>query len=316
MRFRSIVILCLLLSAFTLPLTSAAQDESCNLVTLLDGWARPSPAGAPNGAAFGLLVNLSDQADTLVSASSDVAEAVELHEMVVAADDVMQMRPVESGMRVEAGGYLELRPGGLHIMFINLKQPLVAGETIDLTLHFQGAGDVAVSIPVREMVDMDNPMGEGMAQPDMTPEAIASLSEWPESCAGVHFLGAWARSAAAGMPNSAAYGLLVNLTESDTVLVSTSSTVSEVSELHEMTMGEGDVMQMRLIEGGIVIPAGGTAVLQPGGKHIMLIGLTQELVVGETFQLNLTFEGGGEVVLEIPVREGAETSMSMGGMGS
>jgi copper(I)-binding protein len=137
--------------------------------------------------------------------------------------------------------------------------------------------------------------------------------EWPEACAGVHVLGGWARAAAAGMPNSAAYGLLVNLTGADDTLVNISGDAAAAIELHEMTMGDGDVMQMRPIEGGILVPAGGTALLQPGGKHIMMIGLTGELQVDTSIELTLAFASGSELTIEFPVRE--EAAEAMGEMG-
>lgn len=277
------------------PLASAHDDEACNVVYLFDAWARATPEGAPTGAVFGLLVNLSAEDDTLIGASTDAAEAVELHEVVMGAGDVMQMRPVESGFAVGAGDYLELKPGGYHIMLINLKQPLVAGETLDLTLNFEHLGEVSITVPIREMAE--NAMG-GMMQAEMTPEAMM----WPEACAKIHVVGTWARPSIAGMPMSAAYGLLVNLTDADETLVSATTAASEVVELHEMLMGDNDVMQMRPVEGGIVIPAGGTAWLKPGGLHIMLIGLTEALEAEATLDLTLTFENSGEMTVTVTVR--------------
>jgi copper(I)-binding protein len=87
-----------------------------------------------------------------------------------------------------------------------------------------------------------------------------------------------------------------------------------VAELHQMTMGENDVMQMRPVEGGIPVPAGGTARLQPGGLHVMLIGLTQELAVDATLDLTLNFAESGVIELTVPVQEPPEEGMSMGGM--
>jgi copper(I)-binding protein len=228
----------------------------------------------------------------------------------------MQMRPVEAGFAVEPNQYLELAPGGLHIMLINLTQPLVAGTTFELLLNFEHAGDLSVTVPVREMADMEG--GEGMNAdmqmlPEMTPAAMPqSSTEWGEACAGMHVVGAWARPAAAGMPNSAAYGLLLNLTDSDDVLVSASTDAAEVAELHQMLMTDNDVMQMRPVEGGILVPAGGIAQLQPGGQHVMLIGLTQELVIGTTLDLTLSFAQSGDIVLSVPVQEPVE--MPMGDM--
>lgn len=292
------------------PITSAQEGE-CNLAYLFNGWARATAEGAPNGAAFGLLVNLAGKDDTLVSASSAAAEAVELHEMVIGDGDVMQMRPVDGGFPVPAGGFAELKPGGLHIMLIGLKAPLLAGEMLPLTLNFETAGEVELSIPIRDMEAMGEAM-ESAAPMEATAEVMPM--DWGEECAGIHVLSAWARPAAPGAPNSAAYGLVLNLTSSDNALVAVQSEVAEAVELHEMVMAAGDVMQMRPVEDGIPLPAGSAALLQPGGLHIMLINLTGALAEGDSFRLALEFADGEPMTLTIPVRQPAEPMMPAGGM--
>jgi copper(I)-binding protein len=283
-------------------------EDGCDLVYLFNGWARSTVEGAPNGAAFGILVNLGAEADTLVSARTDAAEAVELHEMVMGDNDVMQMRPVEGGFVIAPNGYVQLQPGGYHIMLINLSHPLEAGEMLDLTLEFELAGEVSLSVPIRDVDAMDGEMShdmEGMDESTMP----APMMEWSAACAALHVVDAWARPAAAGMPNSAAYMLLLNLTESDETLVSASTDVAEAVELHEVVMGENDMMQMRPVEGGIAIPAGSATLLQPGGLHVMLINLAAELQVDDTLDLTLTFTEHGDVTLTIPIREPEEGEM-------
>ncbi len=301
MKFKALLLLALLLALASV--TAAHDDEACNVVTLFNGWARATPEGAPNGAVFGLLANLNTEMDVLLSVSTPAAEVVELHETIMGEGDVMQMRPIEGGLEIAAQNYLELAPGGLHIMLINLTEPLVAGDMLELVLNFEHLGEVTVNVPVVEMAE------DGATQAEMMPVAEV---EWPETCAKVHVLGAWARPAVPGMPNSAAYGLLVNLTDSEDTLLGAATEAAEVVELHEMLMGEGDVMQMRPVEGGIVIPAGGTAWLKPGGLHVMLIGLTQELEPEMTIELTLTFAENAEMVLTVPVQEPMEAPISMG----
>lgn len=297
MKLKAIFISWLLLLIVFIPSAGAHDDEACNVATLFEGWARSSPAGAPNGAVFGLLVNLSEEADTLISARTDAAEVVELHETIMGEGDVMQMRPVEGGLEIAPQGYLELTPGGLHIMLINLTQPLVAGGSFDLLLNFEHLGEISVTIPIVDMVEGENAT---MMQSETTPTLA---TDWPETCEKIHVVGAWARPAVPGMPNSAAYALLVNLMDTEDTLISAVTDVAEVVELHEMLMGEGDVMQMRPVEGGIRIPAGGIAFLKPGGLHVMLIGLTQELPADSTVDLTLTFAENEDITLTVPVRD-------------
>jgi hypothetical protein len=106
-----------------------------------------------NSAAYMVLMNESDTADTLIRASTDIAETVELH-TVIMEDGVMMMRPVTQ-IDVPASGETELRPGGLHVMLLGITQDLEEGDTVDLTLTFENAGDVSISAPVRTGPAMD-----------------------------------------------------------------------------------------------------------------------------------------------------------------
>lgn len=316
MRVKTLLFVAVAVVLALTPVMGVAQDaETCDLVSLFDGWARATVEGAPNSAAYGVLVNLGAEDDTLIAASTEAAEAVELHEMKMGDGDVMMMRPVEGGFAAPANGFTVLEPGGLHIMLINLTAPLVAGEELAITLTFEHAGEVELSLPIREMpaegaMEMDSELMDmdhgGMAMPNVE-------NPWPEACRAVHVVDPWVRPAGPGQPTSAAYGLLLNLTGVDDVLVAAAAGVSEVVELHEMTMGEGDVMMMRPVEGGIAVSAGGLAILKPGGLHIMMIGLTDELAAGAEVDFTLTFAEFGEVALTFPVREPMAQGMEMGG---
>lgn len=318
MRFtRIFTLLTIFLLLFSAVMGVAQEEESCSVQYLFNAWARSAMEGMPNGAVFGQLVNIGDEADTLVSASSNVSEVVELHEMMMGDNDTMMMRPVEGGFMVMPNSFVELRPGGYHIMLINLTQELIAGEMIELTLTFENAGEVMVSVPILDMSEMDG-MGNhsehqdhGEAHSMDMPMMDMPMMDWGEACAGVHVLDPWARPAMEGMPNGAAYGLLLNLTDAEVSLVSASTDAAEVVELHEMIMGDGDVMMMNQVEGGFVIPAGKATLLQSGGLHIMMIGLTGQLAVGDEIEINLSFSEGDDQVLTVPVREPEEGGMKM-----
>jgi len=88
-------------------------------------------------------------ADQLLSASSPAAGEVQLHEMAMEGN-VMKMRQVKD-IPVPAGGSVELKPGGLHLMFMNIKAPLAAGESVPVKLKFAKAGEVEVKMPVNAM---------------------------------------------------------------------------------------------------------------------------------------------------------------------
>lgn len=312
------LMLSIILIVYMIPITTSAQDE-CNFVGLLDAWAGATVEGMPNGAVYGYLVNLGTEADTLLTASTDVAEVVEVHETTIGDDDVMRMQPLPDGLMLTPHNYVQLQRGSYHIMLINLLQQLEDGSTFDITLVFESAGEVVVTVPVHHiehMMDMGMDMNHDETMGDMSMDTNHDdeMEDMPlivdEACAGVHALGAWARPGVA-MPNSAAYALLVNLGESDTMLVSSTGSVAEAIELHEMIMDDGDVMRMSPVEEGILIPAGGVAQLKPGGLHIMLIGLTQDLKTGDNVSLILTFDDDTIIELEVPVQEPIESAPMM-----
>jgi copper(I)-binding protein len=122
-----------------------------------DPWAR-SALKDGNGAAYLLLHNHSGNDDTLVSVSSDVAAAAEIHLSQLKADGTMEMTRQES-VALPADGEVEFKPGSYHIMLIGLKQDLKAGDNISLTLHFKNHEDISLTVPV---LDAENMGGSGM----------------------------------------------------------------------------------------------------------------------------------------------------------
>ena len=130
-------------AAFALA-ASAAQAAD---VMVMHPWARATPAGAQVGAAYATIENKGAAADRLVSATADIADHVEIHEMSM-ADGVMKMRQLTGGLELPAGKAVELKPGGYHLMLIGLKHPLKVGETIKGTLTFEKAGAMPVELKV------------------------------------------------------------------------------------------------------------------------------------------------------------------------
>jgi hypothetical protein len=106
--------------------------------------------------------------------------------------------------------------------------------------------------------------------------------------------------------NGAVYMTIKNGGQSDDTLVGAKTDVAKTVELHETKMDENDVMRMQPVP-NIPIPAGGSVTLQPGGLHVMLIGMQKELAPGDKISLTLTFEKAGPMTVEAEVREG--TSM-------
>lgn len=122
-----------------------AADSSS--IEISDYWAAPTPGGVEVSGGYLTIANESGQDDSLVGAHSPRAASVEIHEMIMDGA-VMRMRHVAS-LTIPAGESVTLAPGGLHLMFIGVTEPFATGEEIPVTLTFEHAGDMAVTLPVR-----------------------------------------------------------------------------------------------------------------------------------------------------------------------
>jgi periplasmic copper chaperone A len=98
----------------------------------------------------------------------------------------------------------------------------------------------------------------------------------------------------------ALYFSIMNHGSTEDSLLSLSTSAAESATLHETQM-DGDVMKMRELETPLVVPSGTTIDMQPGGTHVMLMGLKAPLKKGETLKLELVFKNAGVVQVEVPV---------------
>lgn len=115
-------------------------------VTIEKPWVRATAAGAKVGGGYLTIRNSGVAADRLVGASSPVAARVELH-VHLKEGEVMKMREVRA-FDIPAQGSFELRPGGAHLMFMDLRQPFKEGERVAVMLKFEGAGEVRTEFHV------------------------------------------------------------------------------------------------------------------------------------------------------------------------
>lgn len=132
-----------------LVLTGCAQQSTGPQIKIEDAWARPSAGADMNGAIYFRIVNDGKEADKLISAGTPSAQAAEVHESMADDNGVMSMKPREN-VEISADGEVEFKPGGLHIMLVDLKQPLVVGDEVSLTLRFEKAGEIVLNVKVRE----------------------------------------------------------------------------------------------------------------------------------------------------------------------
>lgn len=111
-------------------------------------FSRASAGRGRAGAAFMTITNTGDGDDRLIAAETDVSSLVELHAHRMDAQGVMRMREVEGGIPIPAGETVALQPGGLHVMMMGLERRLAEGETFPLTLVFDRAGRVEVTVAI------------------------------------------------------------------------------------------------------------------------------------------------------------------------
>jgi copper(I)-binding protein len=221
---------------------------------------------------------------------------VEIHETII-ENDVMRMRPVDA-LEIPAGESVEMAPGGLHLMLLDLADELVMGEAISVILSFEALAEV-------------------QTEPFEVVIGVPVLEEAPQNPPEIVVLGLWARPTAMAamhnghendpdmIPPSAAYMTISNTGDEDRTIVSASSDLAGVVELHNTLMEDG-VMRMFEMEDGVLLPAGETVELRPRGLHVMLMQLARDLVPGDALILALELDNGEVITLGVPVRDKME----------
>jgi periplasmic copper chaperone A len=124
---------------------------------LYNAYTRAMPPTARAGGGFVSVYNTGTEDDRLLSAASPEAENTQLHNMIM-DNGVMVMREFENGIAIPAGAVTALKPGGMHIMFIDAAKPFEKGTTVDVTLTFEKAGEITLKLPVGALGSTEMPM--------------------------------------------------------------------------------------------------------------------------------------------------------------
>lgn len=127
---------------------SSSSPDSGGLPTVSDAWVRPPVAADRPAAGYMTITNPGVDADRLIGASSPVATMVEIHETVAGESGMMGMQPVDE-IEVAPGTPVVLEPGGYHLMLMGVSDMPAVGETVEITLTFELAGDIVVQAEVR-----------------------------------------------------------------------------------------------------------------------------------------------------------------------
>ena len=141
-----------------------------------------------------------------------------------------------------------------------------------------------------------------------TPAADTSAAD---DAAALSMTGTWTKAAEAG-GMTGAFGTLENSGDEDLTVVAASSSAASAVELHEVAMDDDGAMVMREIEGGFVVPAGSEYLLEPGASHLMLMGLTDGLLAGDTVTITLELADGSTLDVDAVAKDYAGANESYG----
>jgi periplasmic copper chaperone A len=145
----------LLAVLFATPLR--AEEVKAGDLVITQAWSRATPGGAKIGGGYLTIENKGSAPDRLIGGSADVASKLEVHEMAM-NNGVMTMRPLDKGLSIEPGKTVKLAPGGYHLMLFDLKSPLKQGDKLPVTLEFEKAGKVKLSLDI-EGIGAQGPAG-------------------------------------------------------------------------------------------------------------------------------------------------------------
>jgi hypothetical protein len=142
--FRSLTGAALLLAS---TLAAEATEVKAGDLVITQAWSRATPGGAKVAGGYLTIENKGSAPDRLIGGSAAIAGKFEVHEMTM-DEGVMKMRPLDKGLEIAPGKTVKLAPGGYHVMLMDLKGGLKQGEQVPVTLQFEKAGTVQVTLDV------------------------------------------------------------------------------------------------------------------------------------------------------------------------
>jgi copper(I)-binding protein len=135
-------------AATLLTASAPAEEVKAGDLVITQAWSRATPNGAKIAGGYLTIENKGAAPDRLIGGAGDIAGKVEVHEMAM-NNGVMTMRPLDQGLAIEPGKTVKLAPGGYHLMIFDLKAPLKQGDKVPVTLEFEKAGKVTLSLDVQ-----------------------------------------------------------------------------------------------------------------------------------------------------------------------
>src|SRR6266576_1961376 len=154
-----VAIVCATVLAYFLAAPALAEEVKAGDLVITQAWSRATPGGAKIAGGYLTIENKGSAPDRLNGGTGEVAGKIEVHEMSM-KDGVMTMRFLDKGLAIEPGKTVKLAPGGYHLMMLDLKSPLKQGDKVPVTLEFEKAGKVTLSLDVQG-VGAQAPAGAG-----------------------------------------------------------------------------------------------------------------------------------------------------------
>lgn len=130
--------------AMTMSSAALAHDYKLGSIEIDHPWTRAMPPGAKVGGGFMVITNTGSEPDRLIGITSSRATRGEVHEMTM-HEGVMKMRELQDGLAIAPGETVELKPGGYHVMFMDVTEGFKEGEDVPATLVFEKAGEIEVT---------------------------------------------------------------------------------------------------------------------------------------------------------------------------
>lgn len=139
-----------LVGLLTFPALSGAAEFKQGAIEIAQPWTRATPKGAQVAGGYARITNTGTDTDRLIGGQTPVAGRLEIHEMLL-EQGIMKMRPLPNGVELKPGQVVELKPGGLHFMLLDLKAPLEKGQRVKASLVFEKAGRVEIELDVEAL---------------------------------------------------------------------------------------------------------------------------------------------------------------------
>ena len=141
-------IVCVAFAAALFATPSRAEDVKAGDLVITQAWSRATPGGAKIAGGYLTIENKGSVPDRLIKGAADISGRIEVHEMAM-NNGVMTMRELDKGLAIEPGKTVKLAPGGYHLMLMDLKGALKQGDKVPVTLEFEKAGKVNLSLDVQ-----------------------------------------------------------------------------------------------------------------------------------------------------------------------